>query len=98
MSVSKLTIQLTRTAVTIAGRQFLPGAFGKGCPKYLKEPRKDFPHIIAAKDVGITDSTNVVDCSKAIRYPCIYYIHVLKYKPLIKKNFSYEASCFQCRM
>ena len=74
MSLSRLTIQMIsrhihgiRTAVTLAGRPFLPGSLGKDFPKYLAEPVKDFPHIIEADDVRTTKKECVSDFSKAIR-------------------------------
>jgi hypothetical protein len=56
--------QPRRNLVEIANRKYLPGSFSKTFPRYLNEPREDFPVVVSAKDVGISDAASAQECAK----------------------------------
>jgi hypothetical protein len=56
--------QPRRNLVEIANRKFLPGSYSATFPKHLNEPRENFPVVVSAKDVGVTDSATVSECAQ----------------------------------
>ena len=51
----------------IANRKFLPGSNGKNFPKHLNSPRENFPVVISANDLGISDSATAKECAQICR-------------------------------
>ena len=67
MAFSNLIKTTCRLSVTLAGRNFLPGANGKGFPKYLAEPRKGYPYIIEPQDFGISPGASPYECAELLK-------------------------------
>ena len=59
--------QPRRNLVEIANRQFLPGSSSATFPKYLNEPREDFPAVVLAKDFGVSDAATATECAQVCK-------------------------------
>ena len=57
-------VQPMRNLVEIANRKFLPGSYGANFPKYLNEPRENFPVVVEAKDVGVSNTASPSECAQ----------------------------------
>ncbi|EDO47960.1 predicted protein [Nematostella vectensis] len=50
----------------IAGRKWLPGSHGRGFPKYLAKPRKDFPHALMAKSADMYSIDEIAKVTRQV--------------------------------
>ena len=57
-------VEFRRSLVEIANRKFLPGSHAANFPKYLNPPRENFPVVISAKDLQISNAATPSECAE----------------------------------
>ena len=84
-SCRPISWQTNRLLVQLAGRKFLPGSHGPNFPKYLQPPRADFPFLVSAENVGVTNSMTATECANAVVADFQSTLH--KYGAILYRGF-----------
>ncbi|CAH1783493.1 unnamed protein product [Owenia fusiformis] len=75
----------TRGAAQLAGRPFMPGGEGENFPKYLEEPRENFPVLVTGTDAGISPTDSPKACAEAVKEKL--KDQLLKYGAILYRDF-----------